>query len=1407
MDETAPQRDEAAAIVHRGLIGRRVLRWLGVAVLALAAVILLLLAALNSGPGRDYAARQISGLTFENGLRIKVSRVEGSLLGRTRLIDVSAYDPKGRFLTVPLVELDWNPAAYLRGKIDIRSLSAATVVLERVPQFTVTTTEGPLLPDLDIAIGQFRIDRLVALPAVAGERRELRLAGKASVADRRAQVTAQAQTLGAPGGQAGDRLDLVLDAVPDANRLALRLKLAAPQGGVIAALAGLSEALSLNLDGSGDWTKWDGTVAADLAGRPLARLALTARDGNFAVKGPAELGRLLGGVPAELLDATTQFDLAVKLDNRRAALSGTLRSDALVLTPAGVIDLARNRFDGFKLDVLLLRPAALAENLSGRALRAELELDGAMAHPTVDYRLTAGLLKTGDVTLEGVSAAGRARVDPEAIIIPVAARIARIAGLDSVAGGTLTQVRLNGDLALDSPRILSDNMRIRSDRINAKAVLLADTSKGFYAGAFEGRINNYRVDSVGTFAVDTTADLKRVGDGFGLVGTVRARSTRLDNPGVRDFLGGNATGSSQIAYGPDGVVRFSRLRVSAPQLQVFDGRGTYVAGGALALTASGRSTQYGPLAIELTGTLSKPRAVLLAGNPGFGIGLAKVRAEIIGNDGAYRFAATGQTDYGPLSADVSLLKGRRLALQVHRGDLAGIGFAGRVEQSAAGPFIGQFDANGRGLTGIVRLGAAGRFQEALINVRATDTVLPGPANLSVGSAIVNARVVLYAKPLVVADVQLAQTQVRGFNFTAARAQINYRDGRGQAKFLAEGVSGVPFRLAGNVELEPKLWRGALDGRVRGIAFRTASPARIVPSGSGYELLPTRFDFGQGSLRLAGKYGAGLKLESRMDRLDMALLNAFIPGYGLGGRATGSLDFEQASPGAFPRADARLTIDGFSRTTAAAVSRPVDVNFVGKLLADGGEGRAVIRQRGTVIGRLNASLSPLGPGAGGWVERVAAAPLGGGIRYNGPAETLWSFVGQADQGLSGPIAVGADFSGRLRQPQLSGIVRGEQLVYENQTYGTRLSGMALTGRFAGDQLKIERLSAAAGAGKLSGQGTISLAAAKGYPMDMTFELDNAQLARSDALSSAATGQLRLRKSTGEAALLSGKLLLPETRYELVRQGAAEVPELTGVRFKPPRGRPRITGNEPVVAGGSLLDRLRLDIALTAPNRLFVTGMGLDSEWSADLRVTGTNGDRRVSGAIDLVRGTIGFAGRRFELQEGRLLFNGGLLSDPQIALSATEEIDDIEVSIRVGGRALNPQITFNSNPSLPQDEVLSRILFGNSVGQLSPLQALQLAASLNSLRGTGGGLNPLGKLRAATGISRLRILAPDEKTGRGTSVAAGRYITNNVYLEVITDARGFTATQIEVSLTPALSILSQAGGSGLTNVNVRYRKRY
>ena len=82
-----------------------------------------------------------------------------------------------------------------------------------------------------------------------------------------------------------------------------------------------------------------------------------------------------------------------------------------------------------------------------------------------------------------------------------------------------------------------------------------------------------------------------------------------------------------------------------------------------------------------------------------------------------------------------------------------------------------------------------------------------------------------------------------------------------------------------------------------------------------------------------------------------------------------------------------------------------------------------------------------------------------------------------------------------------------------------------------------------------------------------------------------------------------------------------------------------------------------------------------------------------------------------------------------------------------------------------------------------------------------------QLQNASGIDRLRVLGGDSTSGRGASLAAGQYLTNNVYVEIITDAKGFTATQLEVALSKTLSLLSQTGGTTGTSANLRYSKDY
>jgi translocation and assembly module TamB len=1403
--------DTPVAVTKRPL-WRSILKWVLIAVLGVVVLAGVVVLGINTDPGRRFVANRIGGYTTASGLNIKVGRIDGSLYGQMVLSDVRVADPKGVFLTSPKLSVDWRPFAFASNHVDVRSLSTDLVTLARRPELKQTPSDpnAPLLPDLDIDVNRLHVGRLVIAKPVTGQTHMVRIDGAVHIADRRAQLVTDAAALKGAGIAGGDRLHLKLDAVPEQNKLDVDLKLDAPVGGVVATMGGLKAPLTATVDGRGSWKAWQGRALATLGGGQLANVNVNARDGHIELRGFATPGLYLQG-PVERLTAP-RLDLAIDttLNDRKADTRMRLKSSALAVDAGGILDLASSRFGNFAVDARLLTPGAIAPNVRGRDVMARVVLDGAFATPTVNYKINAAALGFGTTTVENVYAEGLARVNSDRILVPVNARARRVTGLNAAVGGLANNVRIQGDFAISMPNILSDNLRIRSDNIDATAIIVANTQTGRYTGALKGRVNNYRLESIGILDLSTDAKLvPGARGGFGITGRVVAQTKQLFNSGVRDFLGGNAVVRSDIGYSPEGIVTFANLRMNAPQFRITRGEGRFdPASGAVAVSADAYSTQYGPLTARVTGSADAPVVVLRAARPGVGVGLVNLNARIVGRGGAYAVNASGGTNYGPFTADVLVRPSPQLTVDVNRLVFAGITGRGRVAATPAGPFAGALQFAGRGINGNVRLGNQGGNQRADITARAFNATIPGYADFTIGRATVDASVVMTPKaPQVVADVQVADTRYNAFVIQAMRAKVNYVGGRGTAQALLTGSSGVPLRVALNARLSPDDYLIAAQGQANNIPFRTVNPAHVTKAGNGYRLAATRIDFGQGptagSTRVAGSFGGGVTAaQARLDRLNLSMLSAFMPNLGLSGAVTGSLDYRQQGA-SIPQADARLTIAGFQRTGLAAVSEPVDVQFVGRLVPDGGEARALVKRGPTTVGRLLATLRPLPLGAGSWMTRLMQAPLSGGIRYNGPSGVLFSLAALPNQQLSGPIAVAADFSGRVAAPQLTGLIRADNLTYDNETYGTRLSQMKIAARFTNDRLDLTNLSARAGNGSVQAQGSVGLAAASGFPIDLRARLDNAQLAKSDSLAATTSGTVRFTYGR-DGGLLQGNLNIPEARYEIIRQGSAEVPELTGIRRKSQIVTPRPT-DRPKPAPVSLI---KLDLTIRADNQLFVSGMGLESEWEMNLKVGGTSVAPVITGGLDLVRGTYSFAGKRFEVTRGTIRFRGGQLTDPDINIQASTTVNGITAVIAITGTGQRPQIAFTSTPALPQDEVLSRLLFGTNPENLSATEALQLASALNSLRGSGGGgLNPLGKLRSATGFDRLRVLGADEASGRGTSLAAGKYLTDNIYVEIVTDARGYTATQLEIALTKALSLLTSTGSAGGSDARLKYSKDY
>ena len=87
------------------------------------------------------------------------------------------------------------------------------------------------------------------------------------------------------------------------------------------------------------------------------------------------------------------------------------------------------------------------------------------------------------------------------------------------------------------------------------------------------------------------------------------------------------------------------------------------------------------------------------------------------------------------------------------------------------------------------------------------------------------------------------------------------------------------------------------------------------------------------------------------------------------------------------------------------------------------------------------------------------------------------------------------------------------------------------------------------------------------------------------------------------------------------------------------------------------------------------------------------------------------------------------------------------------------------------------------------------------------MDPINKLRSAIGLDRLRIIAADPARDQGTAIAAGKNFGRKFYAEIITDGRGYSATQVEFRVTSWLSLLGTVSTVGRQTALIKASKDY
>ncbi len=1373
---------------------KRALKWLAIAILALLAIIGALLLLVDSSAGHRFIVDRIEAMAPQSGLRIQIGRIDGSVWNRASIRDLRLSDTKGVFFESGDIALDWTPVAWVSNKLDITSVKADVATLARLPKFNPSDKKGAILPGFDIHIGRLEIKRLTIGAGVSGTARTGSLIGQADIRGGRALVKADVRTKG------GDRLALNLDAEPDRNKFDIDAQLDAPAGGLFGAMIGTQRPVTAQIDGDGTWAAWQGRVDATASGERVIALTLTARGGRYDVAGTVSPSLVTQGKLMRLTAPVIRVQGGATLNNRRLDTQMTLTSAAIAVKADGIVDLANSSFDGMRIDARLLRPADLFANMTGRNIQLKALLDGAFSGARFDYLLTAERAAFDATGFENVRASGQGRWGGSPVRVPVMLTAAQVTGVGDVAGGILRNLRVAGVLNVTNRLLTGDNLLLTSDKLNSRLTLLVDLTNGRYDIGLAGQLNRYLIPGLGIVDVKSTLKIVPGADGKGtrIVGRGEAWVRRLDNAFLAGLTGGLPYIETGLERGGDGILRFINLRLRSPALQL-TGNGYRRRDGTFYFEGAGTQARYGAVRLKLDGRIDRPRIELQLARPMDSLGLRNVQALLEPTATGFAWRANGTSRIGPFTGNGQILlpKGGNATIQVAALDASGLRGTGSLTPQSGG-LAGRMMLDGSGISGSLDFAVPSNIQRIEAHLVARDARLSGPPLIMARRGKLDAVMLLDPRGTTIEGSAEGQGLRYGAMVLAKfTGTAKLRDGSGEVRAAFAGSRGRTFDLQTVAQITPNRISLTGSGTVDRRPIKLDAPAVLTLDRGNWVLGPTALTFAGGTARVSGRFGdAATALDATVQAMPLTVLDIVNPTLGLGGYASGQLSFNQPADGSAPTGRADLRIRNLSRAGLVLSSKPVDAGVTAVLSGNGLALRAIAASGGQTVGRAQMRVAPL-PGGGPLMDRLMRSPLFAQVRYNGPADTLSRLTGNEAFDLSGPVAIGADVGGTLNNPQIRGSFATQNARLESPVSGTLLTGLQARGNFGGSRLIIDNFTATAGRGTISGRATFDLAAANGFGIDIAATATNAELIRRDDVSATVTGPLTI-KSDGGSGTISGDVDLVRSAFRLGQANAtATIPRLNVREINRPADRAD-------VAAAPM--RWALDIKARAQNQLAVTGLGLDSEWEGDIRLGGTLDAMRITGRLDVVRGGYEFAGRRFDLDRGTIRFQGVSPPDPVLDIQANANIQSIAATIKVIGTASKPEISFNSVPALPQDELLSRLLFGTSITNLSAPEALQLAAAVTSLRG-GGGLDPINAVRRAIGLDRLRIVSADATTGQKTGVAAGKYITRRTYVELISDGQGYSATRIEFQVTRWLSLLSTISTIGRQSATVRVSKDY
>eukprot|EP00903_Cladosiphon_okamuranus_P004372 g4370.t1 len=388
-------------------------------------------------------------------------------------------------------------------------------------------------------------------------------------------------------------------------------------------------------------------------------------------------------------------------------------------------------------------------------------------------------------------------------------------------------------------------------------------------------------------------------------------------------------------------------------------------------------------------------------------------------------------------------------------------------------------------------------------------------------------------------------------------------------------------------------------------------------------------------------------------------------------------------------------------------------------------------------------------------------------------------------LSGRLVADLDIRGTLASPSFLGEVAFQDTDYENPLSGTHIEQLNCVLNADDGRFEFGKCVASDGdSGNFTIRGSLALPLRESSgDIDIEMEVNRARVIQRPEIESQATGSIQL---TGDfqSLLAKGSIEVAPLEASIESGTSSGIPK---IQVEKVESLATYNGSEGTSNAASPL--ITLDLLITATQQAYIRGRGLEAELQGEIYLKGTAQKPRYEGEFSTIRGDFEVFGKTFELENGLVNFANDAIG---LNFEGVYEEDGQSVTALITGTAEDLNISFTATPAMAEDEILAFIIFGKSIQEITPFEAIQLASAVQQLRG-GGGFDPIGAARDALGVDRLSIESEtleDNSTG----------VNNRIWLHSQDQTIEYAAIRHENGLTYPATAVQSLADEGLMSLN-------